>query len=83
MARLEHIASDVSLDQGYISRLEAGQHNPTLTTLWLVAEALAVPLAELVRDRATVRQKSQSLPVGAEIGAETQTNPNKSIKTKT
>ena len=38
----------LGVTQGYISELEAGQKNPTLTTLAALAEALEVELAELV-----------------------------------
>ena len=38
----------LGIDQGYISKLEAGEKNPTLTTLAAIAEALGVSLMSLV-----------------------------------
>lgn len=36
----EELAASVGVDQAYISRLEAGEKNPTILTLWHFAEAL-------------------------------------------
>lgn len=41
----------LGVTQGYISELEAGQKNPTLTTLAALAEALDVKLACLLREQ--------------------------------
>lgn len=38
----------LGVTQGYISELEAGKKNPTLTTLAAIADALEVSLAEVV-----------------------------------
>ena len=51
VAKVEALAEDTGFDQSYISGLEAGRRNPTLQTLWLVAQAIGVPLSELVSDR--------------------------------
>ncbi|PZO77301.1 MAG: XRE family transcriptional regulator [Mesorhizobium amorphae] len=48
VAKLELIDQNLGVDQGYISRLESGNHNPTLITLWRIAQALEVPLERLV-----------------------------------
>ena len=48
VARLETQSQDHGVDQAYISLLENGKKNPTLTTLWLIAEALEVPLARFM-----------------------------------
>ena len=38
----EELAARMDVDQAYVSRLEAGQKNPTATTIQQVAEALDV-----------------------------------------
>ena len=42
------LAARMDVDQAYISRLEAGQKNPTITTLQLVSESLGIPIQELL-----------------------------------
>ena len=37
-----------SIDQGYVSRLEHGKHNPSLKTLKALAGGLGVPLTKLM-----------------------------------
>ncbi|MCR6501529.1 helix-turn-helix domain-containing protein [Shinella sp. CPCC 101442] len=49
VARLEVRSHDHGMDQAYISQLENGRRNPTLTTLWLIAQALEVPLTQIVQ----------------------------------
>lgn len=39
-----------NIDTTNISRIEQGRTNPTLLTLYLIAQALEVPLTDLVRD---------------------------------
>lgn len=46
--RLEAMAEDLGIDQAYISHLENGRKNPTLTTIWFIARALDVTVAQLV-----------------------------------
>jgi len=36
----EELAARMDVDQAYISRLEAGEKNPTILTLWHAAQAL-------------------------------------------
>jgi transcriptional regulator with XRE-family HTH domain len=50
VAKLEAMFDDHGVDQGYISRLENGQHNPTALTLWRIAQALGVTMAQLVTE---------------------------------
>lgn len=38
----EELAARMDVDQGYVSSLEAGKRNPTILTMWHVAEALGV-----------------------------------------
>lgn len=47
---IDDIAEATGLDRKTVMTVEAGRHAPTLDTLLLVAQALAVPLAELVAD---------------------------------
>lgn len=46
----EALAVLVDADQGYISRLEAGDKNPTLLTLWHIAQALKTTPGELLQE---------------------------------
>jgi transcriptional regulator with XRE-family HTH domain len=48
VARLEAMTDGV--DQAYISHLENGRKNPTLSMLWHIAQALGVTLAQLVEE---------------------------------
>jgi transcriptional regulator with XRE-family HTH domain len=50
VARLEAITDDLGVDQAYISHLENGRKNPTLTMLWHIARALGVTIAQLVEE---------------------------------
>jgi transcriptional regulator with XRE-family HTH domain len=45
----EQLAERSGLSQQYLSGLERGQRNPTIVTLYELAEALGVPHVELVR----------------------------------
>lgn len=45
----EALALEAGLDRTYISMLERGVKQPTLTTLFLLAKALRVSIAEMVR----------------------------------
>ena len=38
----EDLAARMGVEQGYVSRLEAGNRNPTIVTIWHAAEALGV-----------------------------------------
>lgn len=45
----EELAKIVGVDKSYISNLEHGRNNPTLATLEKLANALRIPIADLVR----------------------------------
>ncbi|TXI11667.1 MAG: XRE family transcriptional regulator [Rhizobium sp.] len=47
----QRLAEASGLKQPNVARLEAGAHPPTLWTAWVVAEALGVPLADLVAEK--------------------------------
>lgn len=60
----DDVAHQANLDRGYISRLEAGKKNPSLSVLYGLATALKLSLVELsgrVDDRyqATLRKAAQ------------------------
>lgn len=38
----EELAARMGVDQGYVSKLEAGQRNPTITTVYNAATALGI-----------------------------------------
>lgn len=44
----EGLAERMGVDRAYINALELGKRNPTIITLWRVAEALGVDLTALV-----------------------------------
>lgn len=46
----EELAARMDVDQAYISRLEAGEKNPTILTLWHAAQALNCQTQELFSD---------------------------------
>ena len=48
---LTELAVTAGIGKGSLSELEAGQRNPTLSTLYAVANALGVPLARLLVER--------------------------------
>ncbi len=45
----ERICDILDLDRGYISSIENGKRNPTLSTLKKLADALKIPVDELLR----------------------------------
>ncbi len=45
----ENLASECGLDRTYISLIERGKRNPTLKTVFVLSEALAVAPSTLVR----------------------------------
>lgn len=47
----EDLAAKMGVEQGYVSRLEAGQRNPTIVTIWHAAQALGVPPSRLFEAR--------------------------------
>ena len=44
----EELAARMNVEQGYISRLEAGTRNPTIVTLSEAADALGIQPAQLL-----------------------------------
>ncbi|MEW1551594.1 helix-turn-helix domain-containing protein [Streptomyces tsukubensis] len=46
----ERLALDVGMDRSGYQRIEHGTNSPQLDTLLAIADALNIPLAELVRD---------------------------------
>lgn len=45
---LSELARRSGLSKGALSQIEAGQANPTVETLWSLAQALGVPFSELI-----------------------------------
>ncbi|MFF9894995.1 helix-turn-helix domain-containing protein [Streptomyces longispororuber] len=45
----ERVALEAGLDRPSVVRIERGQQTPTLDTLFRIADAIGVPLADLVR----------------------------------
>jgi len=57
----EAVAELMGVDRAYVSALELGKRNPTVITLWQVAEALQVRLADLVNeDNGTLSGRSRA-----------------------
>jgi transcriptional regulator with XRE-family HTH domain len=50
----EAVAERMGVDRAYVSALELGKRNPTIITLWQIAEALEVGLVDLVVEGAQV-----------------------------
>lgn len=44
----EALAEKMGVDRAFVSSMERGQSNVTLTTLWQAGEALGVPAAQLL-----------------------------------
>ena len=49
---LSELARAAGISKGTLSQLEAGRVNPTVETLWALAQALGVPFGDLVADPA-------------------------------
>ena len=43
------ISGFAGIDRTHLTKIECGQHSASMETLWHIAEALEVPLSELVR----------------------------------
>jgi transcriptional regulator with XRE-family HTH domain len=56
--RQAELATRMGLDRAYVSGLELGQRNPTVVTLWHLAQALDVKLTDIV-SRAKVRARAK------------------------
>jgi len=44
----ERLSADCGFDRTYISRVERGIINPTMSRLWGIADALGTPLSKLI-----------------------------------
>ena len=51
------LAERMGVDRAYVSGLELGQRNPTILSLWHVAEALGVRLQQLFQEEPKPRRK--------------------------
>ncbi len=47
----EELAARMDVDQAYISRLEAGEKNPTVLTIWHIAQALNTTPSTLLDEK--------------------------------
>jgi transcriptional regulator with XRE-family HTH domain len=56
----EEVAGRMNVAQGYLSGLEAGQRNPTVTMLGLAAEALGVRVTQLVDESGSQSSPSKT-----------------------
>ena len=45
----EHLSGECGFDRTYISRVERGIINPTVSRLWRIAEALETPLSQIAK----------------------------------
>jgi len=45
----ERLSADCGFDRTYISRVERGIINPTVSRLWKIADAVEIPLSQLVK----------------------------------
>jgi transcriptional regulator with XRE-family HTH domain len=50
------LAEKMGIDRGYISSLELGGRNPTIITLWHVAQALGVKIGCLFEEKTRVKR---------------------------
>ena len=67
----ERLSADCGFDRTYISRLERGILNPTVSRLWTIADVLETPLSKITgqmelwvadRDRSTSRRGESKRP---------------------
>ena len=56
----EQLAVDAGLDRTYVSGIERGERNPSLTNLYRLADALDVRLSDLARRSERLERKSQA-----------------------
>jgi len=56
----EQLAFEADIQRKYVSMLELGQHQPTLTTLFALAAALRCPPSELLAEVEKKLKKSRS-----------------------
>jgi transcriptional regulator with XRE-family HTH domain len=50
------LAEKMGVDRGYISSLELGGRNPTIITLWHVAQALGVKIGSLFEEKSRTKR---------------------------
>jgi transcriptional regulator with XRE-family HTH domain len=53
------LAQRMGVDRAYVSGLELGQRNPTIVTLWHLAEALGVKLAPFFEEEKPSRRRAR------------------------
>jgi transcriptional regulator with XRE-family HTH domain len=53
------LAQRMGVDRAYVSGLELGQRNPTIVTLWHLAEALGVKLAPFFQEEKPSRRRGR------------------------
>jgi transcriptional regulator with XRE-family HTH domain len=53
------LAQRMGVDRAYVSGLELGQRNPTIVTLWHLAEALGVKLASFFEEEKPSRRRGR------------------------
>jgi transcriptional regulator with XRE-family HTH domain len=53
------LAERMGVDRAYVSGLELGQRNPTVVTLWHIAEALGVKLRNFFDETAKPQPRSR------------------------
>ena len=56
----EELAARMEVEQGYVSRLEAGSRNPTIVTISQAADALGVTPAALFEKKQPGAKRSKS-----------------------
>jgi len=60
----EDLAARMGVDQGYVSKLEAGARNPTIVTVWHAAEALKVHPSVLFQPEEAAKKAGPKAKVG-------------------
>ena len=45
----ERLSGECGFDRTYISRVERGIINPTVSRLWMIADALGIPLSQVAK----------------------------------
>jgi transcriptional regulator with XRE-family HTH domain len=53
------LAERMGVDRAYVSGLELGQRNPTIVTLWHIAEALGVKLRPFFEEEKPTRRRTR------------------------
>jgi transcriptional regulator with XRE-family HTH domain len=58
----ERLSADCGFDRTYISRVERGIINPTVSRLWRIADVLEIPLGELAGQMESWVKARQRVP---------------------